>query len=704
MSDIARPSSGSAQAAEPLRLLLGGSATRALALLVALSAVETAIRTLRGAANFPSVATALVELVTRTSRLLAFTPVIIAIDLCLTLLGRWLPLRRLAESAFDVAARPGVILRTTVLVALSAVVFARTVALDFQLRWVVGIAMALSGVPLLLVLEWVWAWRRGRPRSGGSNLPGRFFWAAVAVTSVSLLADLLGQPELSAAAGALLAAALCHGALGSRALHPWALVVTCLATAAGLCLDVANPSVRRFASMHAPFSNLALRGLQGLTDLDGDGSSGVFGLDCNDLDPSRSPAEPDLPDDGLDQNCTGKDSTLDRTLAELGPAGLRAKRDPAPLESRPPVFLITVDGLRADVFDDGSAMPRTLGWAKNCLRFSNARSAATSTADSLMALHSGMFPRHVDANDRWLVALADPKHKRLSTPPTLAAMLAAADYATYVVFPPFHSDNFFFLTGYELGGTLPGTGSGMFPSLERTLERARAHIGEAREPRPLHLRAHLMDLHVPYREGAGHRGYLRSASAIDEELARFLLELPRESVVVLTADHGEAFGEHGTYTHGRGLFDEELHVPLVLCAPPRFGLGAPRTIDTLVSLVDVTPTVADLLGLAATYPWHGQSLVPHLRRGSALPRPWAFAERWGVGRRTQAIVAGCTKLIQDLDAGWEARFDVCADPRERVDLAPGPRDPTRALLGAVVDAELDAFRSWRVGRRPTMVP
>lgn len=89
--------------------------------------------------------------------------------------------------------------------------------------------------------------------------------------------------------------------------------------------------------------------------------------------------------------------------------------------------------------------------------------------------------------------------------------------------------------------------------------------------------------------------------------------------------------------------------------------------------------------------------MSRLRHGTPLPRPWVFAEQWSSDRRTQAVVEGCKKWIADLDQGWQAEFDLCADPHER---RARPSDGMR--LGQVVDTEVDAYRSWRVGRTLTM--
>ena len=192
----------------------------------------------------------------------------------------------------------------------------------------------------------------------------------------------------------------------------------------------------------------------------------------------------------------------------------------------------------------------------------------------------------------------------------------------------------------------------------------------------------------------------RAIRGLDEPLASYLEGLSPESLVVLTADHGEAFGEHGAYTHGNTLFEEELRVPLVLCAPQAHGLGPARDVDTDVGLIDVAPTLLELTGASAPYPRHGESLVPHLRHGTSLRTPWTVIEVWIAGSRKQGLILNRWKWVRDLDMEWEGLFDLESDPGERTDLSanePGVFAQLRALFFEILDDDLDAYRSWRLG-------
>jgi arylsulfatase A-like enzyme len=91
------------------------------------------------------------------------------------------------------------------------------------------------------------------------------------------------------------------------------------------------------------------------------------------------------------------------------------------------------------------------------------------------------------------------------------------------------------------------------------------------------------------------------------------------AIVVITADHGEGFGEHGVWGHGRGLFEEIARVPLIIWSTQEW--DGPRRLDVPASLIDLAPTLIDLVGGKIPEPWDGRSL-----------RPWLTGERQDADR------------------------------------------------------------------------
>src|SRR5262249_8714844 len=110
-------------------------------------------------------------------------------------------------------------------------------------------------------------------------------------------------------------------------------------------------------------------------------------------------------------------------------------------------------------------------------------------------------------------------------------------------------------------------------------------------------------------------GYDNCIAFLDEQLGRLLGELRGQglldnTVVIITSDHGEAFGDHGHFGHGSSLHLDSTCVPLVILAP---GAPAGRVVDSPVSLRDLPATVVDQLGLRAGSPFPGRSLAAYWR-------------------------------------------------------------------------------------------
>ena len=98
------------------------------------------------------------------------------------------------------------------------------------------------------------------------------------------------------------------------------------------------------------------------------------------------------------------------------------------------------------------------------------------------------------------------------------------------------------------------------------------------------------------------------------------------TIIVVTADHGESFGEHGYRQHGPRVDEPAMHVPLVIWLPPSHPMRhAGGNVDTLVRVVDIFPTILDLVGLPIPSGLDGISLVPAIR-GKLLPPLWAYGE------------------------------------------------------------------------------
>ena len=167
----------------------------------------------------------------------------------------------------------------------------------------------------------------------------------------------------------------------------------------------------------------------------------------------------------------------------------------------------------------------------------------------------------------------------------------------------------------------------------------------------------------------------------------------RQVVWCVTADHGEEFWDHGDWGHGHSLYEELVHVPLLIAGPT--SSGATRVADP-VGLVDVMPTLWDLSGLTAPAGYRGKSLRP-LMAGERPDNPVpVFSERNPQYQPLESVVVGDMKLIRDLDTRIPRLFDLRADPQERRNLAEQETELTNRLA-LVLD-------QWRLGLLPVGAP
>jgi len=154
------------------------------------------------------------------------------------------------------------------------------------------------------------------------------------------------------------------------------------------------------------------------------------------------------------------------------------------------------------------------------------------------------------------------------------------------------------------------------------------------------------------------------------------------TVVVLVADHGEEFGEHGATGHGHSMHREVVHVPLVIRAPG----CAPRRVSTTVRQIDVLPTVLELVGLPSAAGLPGRSLVPALL-GQPLREEGALSELANGAYLLDSWQKGGFKLIRSVAAGTTELYELAGDAQELHDVS-----ATHAGEVATLQAELDAAK------------
>jgi arylsulfatase A-like enzyme len=144
------------------------------------------------------------------------------------------------------------------------------------------------------------------------------------------------------------------------------------------------------------------------------------------------------------------------------------------------------------------------------------------------------------------------------------------------------------------------------------------------------------------------------------------------SLIIVTADHGEAIGEHGHLSHGGvSVYGEQIAVPLLIKFP---GQQQAEDVDTVVSQVDLMPTIMDVAGIQRNLPFQGESLrTVQVRNPARLVYSTCYPfVKWiqrspKFDRTLRAVVAANWKLILS-NSGERELYDTAADPREQTNL------------------------------------
>ena len=385
-----------------------------------------------------------------------------------------------------------------------------------------------------------------------------------------------------------------------------------------------------------------------------------------------------------------------------------------PQADPPRVVLIFVDTLRADHLSlygyPRKTTPNIDAWAERAAVFEQARSIAPWTLPSARTMVSGVPP------ELWMSV------------DSLQARFAKAGWATsFFAGNTYLSSNFGIERDWGLHRCLN------WPRAEVEIDRALNFLADNKD-KPVFMLVHLMDQHLPYREpqtwryrfagsrpdlldsdwfkrgdvqrvaaklGEEGKQYLRdrydnNLAYSDDQISRLLAKLDTTSrdTVLILADHGEEFWDHGGFEHGHTLYDELIHVPFVLAGP---GVSAGRFTEP-VSMLDVAPTLASAAGL----PLDGfagapvQAVADRSRAAEFESRPQAFG-RPLYGEQQWGALSGTTKWI--VHEGEEQRFDVAADPVEKSPATPDAldREAMRAAMLRALGVPVEL--AWRIAPR-----
>ncbi len=385
---------------------------------------------------------------------------------------------------------------------------------------------------------------------------------------------------------------------------------------------------------------------------------------------------------------------------------------PSGTASRPNIILITVDALRADHLGTyGYARPTSPAidqFAREAIVVSDAISQAPYTKASIASLMTGLLPStHKTYSTSGPLPVLMTGHAGPdplattdvlpSTIPILPDVLRRAGYETFAFTTnPFLIRDFGFARGFDHFRFYDGDD---FAKADRVLPDAWSAITTPRS-KPFFVWVHLMETHSPYDPSARARaalppldppvvippsvnvpewlikqptrnlrvyqalydGEIRTA---DDAIGEFLGKMRGaglwdRTVIVLTADHGEEFMEHGGMEHNRTLYDEVVHVPLIVRIP---GL-APRRLAAQVEIVDLFPTLTAIAGAPQPGNIAGSDLSPVL---AGRQQPDKFAVSENIGQAIALRTAGW-KLIEYKD-GRRELFRLSEDRGERHDVS-----------------------------------
>ncbi len=377
---------------------------------------------------------------------------------------------------------------------------------------------------------------------------------------------------------------------------------------------------------------------------------------------------------------------------------------------RPNVILITLDTTRADrmgfLGSTRGLTPNLDAMAKQGVVFSHAYSHVPITTASHTTILTGTYPQFNHVTDFGI-----PLSSRL---PYLPDLLHQHGYHTgafvgSLILDPLDGTAPGFDRGfdiYDAGFHLRRHGADRYQTVERragdVVQHALGWLSQL-ENGPFFLWIHLYDAHdpydppEPYKSRYSSQPYDGEIAYADSAVGKLLDALRKhglydETMIAVMADHGESLGAHGENTHGIFLYDETLHVPLLIKLPLNRSAG--KRIETRVGLVDVAPTILQESGIAVPKDVQGESLLKMLKpvgtRGvtAAEDRP-AYAETdyphrafgWSSLR---ALRAGKYLYIQ---APERELYDQTTDPAAKRNLAPDSK-----AVADTLGFKLDEFR------------
>lgn len=367
----------------------------------------------------------------------------------------------------------------------------------------------------------------------------------------------------------------------------------------------------------------------------------------------------------------------------------------APIRKKWNVILLTIDALRSDMPWAGyekPIAPHLTELAKESIVYENHRSVSSYTAQTVATLMSGRYASTLYRTGTFFTNYS------LSNE-WISEAMQAGGARTMAVHAHLYFDRAPGLKqGFDIWKMIPGLTWNAQTDESVTTPRSMEAITELlSDPKntsgQFFLWSHLMDPHDQYVKheespdfGKDNRGrYDSEVWYVDSFLGKFL-EFGRKqpfwesTALIISADHGEAFGEHGMYKHAFELWDVLARVPLLVRLP---GVPAKRIAQGRTH-IDIAPTILDLMGIAPISGFQGKSMAPELYGEEPESREPLFLELAedtnNAARR--AVISGAYKLIV-FESGKKMLFHLPSDPGELEDRSASEPDKTKELFGLI---------------------
>jgi hypothetical protein len=440
----------------------------------------------------------------------------------------------------------------------------------------------------------------------------------------------------------------------------------------------------------------AVKQARQVADRDHDGYSALFGGgDCNEGNPEIFPGAEDVPGDGVDQDCQGGDAKVAAEAEAPSPTAPVVATTPGRQGAFPGnILIIAIDALRADrlgVAGYGRPQGRSITPTLDALAargtlFTHVWSQAPNTPRSFPSLVTSRYPSQI----AW-------QKQSLNYSPLLPSNHSFFEPLAETGLRPIGIFSHFFFTadrGISKGfaewsndGAKSIADSNKDIASPRIVPRVIARLRKAAQSgERFVLWTHLFEPHSSYMEHPEFPSTLSGVQGLEEKYdyeiafadrwagkilaALEETKLDRNTAVVVFGDHGEAWGEHKRYFHGQDLTEEQLRVPLLISVP---GQKAGVVHDE-VGLLDLGPTLVDLVGAKPMPSFQGRSLLP-LVHGQPLPARPVFSEllpSTATPSHEVSMIDQGMKLVHKIsERRWEL-FDLKSDPRQQKNLADSP--------------------------------